>query len=547
MSEPISARHPDRFLRGADMRARAVSILILLGFAGLAVKGGLVALTSPAGPDGRADVFAEAPRRADIVDRNGDLLATSVTVYSLFADPRAMMDGDLVADRLAGVLPGLDRDQIARRLARKDRAFVWIRRGLTPRQKQAVFALGLEGLGFREEIRRSYPRGTLAGHVLGYAGADGDGLGGLEYSHDARLDAGGAPLRLTLDSNVQFSLETELAQGVSRYQARAGAGIVLDARKGDILAMASWPPLDPHAATRIAVDHPSRYNHALGSVFELGSVFKPLTVAAALQAGRVTLSETFAVEAPIEVGGRTISDTHPIASKATLRDIIAESSNIGTVKIAWRLGPEGQKAALEALGLTGQVSADLPGAAKPILPDVFDPLHAATVAYGHGIAVSPLALAAAYTAFANDGVRVAPRLVAGSGVPAPRQAAWSAETNRAMLDILRQAVVAGTGQLADSPGYRVAGKTGTAEKPIAGVYSEGANICSFAAVFPADRPEYVVLIVLDEPQAGPDRGRAAGWNAAPTAGAVIERIAPILGVTPELVAVGSPALDRSTL
>ena len=535
---------PARLLLGAGMRARLVSILFVLGFAGLAFKGGVVALQPTSEPDGVSRVFAETPRRADIVDRNGDLLATSVTVYSLFADPRAMMDTALVAARLGEVLPALDVEQVAARLALKDRAFVWIQRGLTPRQRQAVFELGLEGLGFREEVRRAYPRGTLAGHVLGFAGADGKGLAGIEYAQEARLSRGGEPLRLTLDANVQFSLEAELARGVAQYGARAGAGLVLDARQGDILAMASWPPVDPHQATRIPSDHPSRFNHAYGSVFELGSVFKPLTAAAALDTARISLSDRYDVSEPIEVRGRTISDTHPIASPASVGEIISDSSNIGTVRIAWKLGAEDQWASLEALGLTRAVEADLAGVARPLLPQRLDPLHAATVSYGHGIAVSPLALAAAYTAFANDGVRVAPRLVEAPG-PAPmRQVVWSAATNATLLGMLRDAVMSGTGQLADIPGYRVAGKTGTAEKPVGGVYHPDANICSFAAVFPADSPEYVVLIVLDEPEAGPDRGRAASWNAAPTAGAVIQRIAPILGVTPELAA--APLLQERT-
>jgi len=216
-------------MRGGDMRSRLVSICMLALFAVIAIKGATVALNGEQASGGVATAFEAPIKRADIVDRNGDLLATSVTVYSLFADPRAMMDGDLVAQELSRVLPDLDVERISARLANKERAFAWIRRGLTPRERQAVFALGLEGLGFREETRRAYPRGTLAGHVLGYAGADGQGLGGVEYALDDRLAKGGDPLALTINSNIQFSLEAELAAAVGEYDAEAAAGIVMAA------------------------------------------------------------------------------------------------------------------------------------------------------------------------------------------------------------------------------------------------------------------------------------------------------------------------------
>ena len=237
-------------MRGGGMRSRLVSMSLLAVFAVIALKGAAIALRG-AGPSSKASTVFETPvRRADIVDRNGDLMATSVTVYSLFADPRAMMNGDFVARKLATVLPDLDVEVISARLANKDKAFAWIERGLTPRQRQAVFELGLEGLDFREETRRAYPRGTLAGHVLGFAGDDGQGLGGIEYAMDDRLAKGGDALALTIDANVQFSLEAELAAAVGEYEAEAGAGIVMAARTGEVLGMASWPPIDPEPRNR---------------------------------------------------------------------------------------------------------------------------------------------------------------------------------------------------------------------------------------------------------------------------------------------------------
>ncbi len=520
-------------MRGGAIRSRIVSISLMAVFVVIAFKGGAVALNRPGDAGGVSAAFETPTRRADIVDRNGDLLATSVTAYSLFADPRAMMNGALVARELATVLPGLDVARISQRLSNKERAFAWIEKGLTPRQRQAVFELGLEGLGFREVTRRAYPRGTLAGHVLGYAGDDGQGLGGIEYAMDARLAEGGEALVLTIDANVQFSLEAELAAAVGEYQAEAGAGVVMAARSGEVLGLASWPPIDPNRATELDEDDPARLDRASGAVYELGSVFKPLTVAGAIDAGAVRPSDLFDVREPLLVRGRTISDDHPIAGRATPLQIISESSNIGTVKIAWQMGARRLQEFFSTLGLFERAPVELAGSAAPILPPQFDELYAATASYGHGIAVSPIAFVGAYSALANAGERVEPTLLLKPDRRRTPKRVMSAPTAALVTSMLRQAVVDGTGAQAEVAGYRVAGKTGTAEKPISGGYSETENICSFAAVFPADGPEYVVLIVLDNPKAGEGRGRTAAWNAAPTAGRVIERIAPILGVEPK--------------
>jgi cell division protein FtsI (penicillin-binding protein 3) len=520
-------------LGGSGMRTRMVSMVLVALFAVIAVRGLMVALAGPEEVLARV-ASQEAPvRRADIVDRNGDLLATSVTAYSVFADPRAIGDPALIARELAGVLPGIDVARIEARLSNKERAFAWIERGITPRQRQAVFELGLEGIAFREESRRAYPRGTLAGHILGFAGADGQGLGGIEYAMDDRLLGDSEPLYLTIDANVQFSLEAELAAAVGEYEAESGAGVVLAAQSGEVLGMASWPPLDPHQATELSRDDPARLDRASNAVYELGSVFKPLTVAGALDAGAIRPSDRFDVREPLRVRGRQIEDDHPIIGRPTPFEIIADSSNIGTVKIAWQMGSRRQQEFLSSLGLFSRSPIELAGSARPLLPETFDELYSATASYGHGIAVSPIAFAGAFAALANSGETVTPTLLlAPERTRAPRRV-MAAPTADLVVRMLRRAVVDGTGERAEVGGYRVAGKTGTAEKPIAGGYSQTDNICSFAAIFPADSPEYVVLIVLDSPKAGDGRGRTAAWNAAPTAGRVIERIAPILGVEPQ--------------
>ena len=519
-------------LGGGGMRTRIVSICLLAIFGAIGVKGLTVALSGSNTQTARAASLEPAPRRADIVDRNGDLLATSVTAYSVFADPRAIGEPALIAEELAKVLPGLDVETITTRLSNNQRAFAWIERGITPRQRQAVFELGLEGIGFREESRRAYPRGTLAGHVLGFAGADGQGLGGIEYAMDDRLTSDRAPLYLTIDANVQFSLEAELAAAVGEYEAEAGAGIVMAAQSGEVLGMASWPPLDPHKASELSREDPALLDRASGAVYELGSVYKPLTVAGALDAGAVRPADRFDVREPLQIRGRQIHDDHPIVGRPTPREIIADSSNIGTVKIAWQMGSRRQQEFFGSLGLFSRSPIELAGSARPLLPEQFDELHSATASYGHGIAVSPIAFVSAYASLANAGEVIAPTLLLAPERKRNPKRVMAAPTANLVTRMLREAVVDGTGSRAEVGGYRVAGKTGTAEKPIAGGYSETENICSFAAIFPADSPEYVVLIVLDSPKAGDDRGRTAAWNAAPAAGRVIERIAPILGVEP---------------
>ena len=529
----MSNNHPAEIsLGGGGMRTRIVSMGLLAVFAAIAIKGLTVALNGPEAVIARVAAKEAPTRRADIVDRNGDLLATSVTAYSVFADPRAIGDADLIANEIATVLPDLNVERIKARLSNKERAFAWIERGITPRQRQAVFELGLEGIGFREETRRAYPRRTLAGHILGYAGADGQGLGGIEFAMDDRLKSDPAPLYLTIDANVQFSLEAELAAAVGEYEAEAGAGIVMAAQSGEVLGMASWPPLDPHQATALSQEDPSRLDRASNAVYELGSVFKPLTVAGALDAGAIRPGDRFDVREPLRIRGRQIEDDHPIIGRPTPFEIIADSSNIGTVKIAWQMGSRRQQEFLSSLGLFSRSPIELAGSARPLLPETFDELHSATASYGHGIAVSPIAFAGAFATLANAGETVTPTLLmAPDRVRTPKRV-MAAPTAELVLRMLRRAVVDGTGANAEVGGYRVAGKTGTAEKPIPGGYSQTENICSFAAIFPADSPEYVVLIVLDSPKAGENRGRTAAWNAAPTTGRVIERIAPILGVEP---------------
>ena len=514
-------------------RPVAVAFGMVSVFALIGLRGSYLALSGASQEPviAVATVQPDTVKRGDIVDRNGELLATSVDVYSLSADPSQIWDAGDAAATLATVFDDLDQEAVARRLGQDDKRFVWVRRGLTPRQRQAVFDLGLEGLQFSVESKRIYPRRAQSGHVLGHTNIDGLGQMGVELARNDVLARGEAPVRLTLDSGVQFVLEAELSQAAELFGAEGGIGIVLEVASGKLRGLASWPAFNPNQYA--AAEDTERFNRAVTGVYELGSIFKPLTVAAALEADVLNEAERFDVRKPIVLRGKTISDTHKAGAYMTATTVLAESSNIGTVKIAQKLGETGLQSAFETYGLLNRAPIDLPGSAKPLLPPAWTDLAIATSSYGHGISVSPLAFAGAFGALANGGVYTEMRIIETEEAPVTRRV-MSAQTAATVIEMLRGAVLDGTGRRGDVPGYRVAGKTGTAEKPINGVYSEDQNITSFAALFPANRPEYVVLIVLDDPKmlAG-DGGATAAWNAAPVTANVIERIAPILGVIPE--------------
>lgn len=520
-------------------RARIVAAGLGLVYGLVALKGVTLSLSSPDSPSAEAGVFVEVPRRADIVDRNGELLATTVEVNSLYADPRAIWDPAETAARLAEVLDDVDPAMLAKRLGDRSRAFVWVKRQLTPRQRQAVFDLGLEGLGFRAEPRRAYPKGELAGHLLGETDIDGNGVGGVELAANDRLIAGDGALALTLDAGVQFVLEAELDEAITSMEALGGAGIIVAVETGEIRALASWPAFNPNRARDMGKNDPRRFNRATTGVYELGSVFKPLTVAAALDAGAIQPDQQFDVSEPIDIGGETIGDLHPVISPATVTTIVSESSNIGTVKIAGALGAEAQINAMERFGLLSRPAGSALAGAAPMAPATWSPVALATASYGHGLAVSPLAFSGAFAALGNGGARRPLSVLQsdrdrGDAAGDPVVSAAAAE---AVVEMLRETVTNGTGRLADVPGYRVAGKTGTAEKVVDGRYDATRNLNSFAALFPADRPEYAILIVLDEAKApkgadGLTVNDTAATTAAPLAGRVIARAAPLLGVMP---------------
>jgi cell division protein FtsI (penicillin-binding protein 3) len=489
-----------------------------------------------------SETVAQSYARPDIVDRNGRLLATDVVAYSLFADPARVLDRDEVIEKLAVVFPDLDRNALRRDLSDRDRRFVWVRRGLPPRTAQAVHDLGLPGLDFRRELRRAYPGGNLAGHVLGYVNIDNKGVSGIErYVDDivgveavqSATRAERPPVRLSLDIGVQHAVEAELADAVKRYEAQGAAGIVLDVDTGEIVASASLPEVDP---ARPNMDS-ARADKISGSTFELGSVFKTLTIAMAIDQVLATPETIVDVRKELKSGGFTIKDLHPLRRPLTVAEIFLHSSNVGAAMLALQAGPDRFQAFLRHMQLTDAIKTEAGNVSPPQLPPRWGETETITASYGHGIALAPLQFAAAASAVVNGGRKVTPTYIKrpfDSGVA--DIPLMSASTSTKMRDLMRRNVAepAGTGKRADVPGYQVGGKTGTAEMPGVGGYREKAVISSFLAAFPMDKPRYLVFVMLFEPKANKETGGEvlASRNAAPTTARVISRIGPLLGMLP---------------
>jgi cell division protein FtsI (penicillin-binding protein 3) len=495
-----------------------------------------------------AEPIGQSWSRPDIVDRQGQLIATDVASHSLYADPQLVLDLDEVLEKVTAVLGGLDRAEVRRALADKSRRFAWIARGLSPRQAQLVHDLGLPGLAFRTELKRVYPLGTLAGHVLGTVSVDNKGLAGLErwLDEQGKVEAVQGPersekpaLRLSLDVGVQHALSEELQDAVRRYSASGAAGLVLDLTSGEVLAAASLPGADPaRPADWLDLRHADKL---MAGSFELGSVFKTLTVAMALEAG-ADLDTVYDVRRPLTIGAHTITDLHPSARPLSVREIFLHSSNVGAGLLALEAGADRQRQFLGKLGLLEPVRSEAGLIAAPQLPKHWGRIETVTISYGHGIAVAPLQLAAAMAA-AITGIPVTPTFLAGAARPA-RQAVLAEATSARIREILRLNVTSpvGTGRRADAQGYRVGGKTGTAEMPGRGGYQAKAVISSFIGAFPMDAPRYLTLVMLFEPEAvaGLAPGITAGLNAAPTTARIVHRIAPVLGVLPRLIGRAEP-------
>ncbi|MEM8838696.1 MAG: penicillin-binding protein 2 [Pseudomonadota bacterium] len=483
--------------------------------------------------------------RPDLVDRNGEVMAKDLTTFSLYADPTRVKFPQKVVSRLKSVLPELEEDRIVKRLNSQSR-FVWIDRELTPLQHQRILDLGLPGLGFHTETRRFYPGGRVASHVVGHVNIDNTGIAGFEkfvddtWLQDLRdvglsLNQRMKSVPLSIDMRVQHVVRDELIKAMDRYQAIAAVGIVLDAQTGEVVAMSSLPDYDPNNPKKTLND--DTLNRATAGVFEMGSTFKTLTTAMALDHGGMSMSSMIDARKPIRKGGHTINDFHAKARVLSLPEVFIYSSNIGTVKLADSVGVQGHRAFLENLGLLTRADHELPESGKPLSPRKWSELASMTIAFGHGVSVTPLQTIAAAAAMVNGGKLIPPTFRPRTKVEADQLAKQviSQKTSEEMRYLFRLNVEKGSGRRAEVPGFFVGGKTGTAEKVVNGRYDSDKRLNSFLSAFPADDPRYVMLVMLDEPQPMEgQRSATAGLNTAPTTAAIIRRVAITLGVPPRL-------------
>ena len=493
------------------------------------------------------ELAAHEPRspRPDIVDRNGQVMATDISVYSLFADPRKIIDVDEAVELLTATIPDLDAKSLRDKLKQPGRAFVWLKRQVNPELRDSIYNLGIPGVGFVDERKRVYPLGRLAAHTIGYVDVDSKGIAGIENY----LDGQGAiytaslnqpethttaPAQLAMDMNVQQAVTDEVAKAVIKFKAKAGGGIIMDVETGEIIALASLPDYNPNADDKHLTS--DQQNKLTSGVYELGSVIKAVTFAMAFDYGTANLQSTYDTRQALVIGKAKIHDFHAEHKVQTVPEIFTNSSNIGTAKMALQVGIDNHMEFLRRVGLLDKLITEVPESAKPLLPRHWSKLASATAAFGHGFAVQPLQGLSVIADFINGGMAVPPTFLKRT----PEEAAALShrivkpETSEKMRYLFRLNVLEGTGSKADVIGYRVGGKTGTAEKVIHGHYSKDKSLATFIGAFPMEKPKYAIFVMLDEPVALPETfGFAtAGWNAVPTAAKIIERVAPLLGVTP---------------
>jgi cell division protein FtsI (penicillin-binding protein 3) len=483
--------------------------------------------------------------RPEIVDRNGQLLATDIRTVSLFAEPIKIVDADEAVEKLTTVFPDLDRKGVYDKLTNKRSHFAWLQRHLSPKQQSQVLDLGIPALGFRPEVRRFYPGGRTAAHILGYVDIDNRGVSGMEKYLDQQglsdLASAGLldgknlePLKLSIDLRVQNVVHDVVVDALTRYESKAAGAVILDIRTGEVLAMASAPDFDPNDPQTTGGD--GWLNRMSNGTFEMGSTFKTFSMAMALDSGLVKLTDTFDARNPIRIGGFTIHDDAYVPRKwLTVPEIFRHSSNIGTAKMVDIIGMDTQRAYLERFGLLTRMQTELPEVKAPSQPKVWKKINSITVSFGHGVATTPLQTAVAGAALVDGGRLIEPTFL-------PRTAAAANEVARTVVkpgtsDTIRALFKLngeqGSGRSADVPGFHVGGKTGTANKVINGHYSHVLSFNAYLAAFPIDHPQYVVLSFCDEPRKGDHGMTFATNNAAPMVRDIVARSAPMLGVQPD--------------
>ena len=470
------------------------------------------------------------PARADIVDRNGVVLATSLPATSLYADPRKIPNPTEAAHSVSAILPTLSPATLLDKFSEK-RGFVWIKRNLTPREQYAINRLGIPGLNFKTGTRRFYPLGDEAAQIIGFTNIDNRGLAGMELAFDRQLADG--PLTLSLDMRIQHILSEEIKRAMTRFSAPGAAGLVMDTQTGEVLASSSLPSFDLNSPGTASDD--ARFNRATLGVYEMGSTFKALTAAMALNEGTITPFDGYDVSKPFRVARFTINDFKPKKKWLSIPEILIYSSNIGTLKIALDMGTATQRKYLDSFGLLSPAVTELKEVGRPLVPSPWRNINTMTISYGHGIAVSPLQLVSAVSAVVNGGIR-RPATFLKKTPPVTGQRVIRTETSQLIREMMRLVVLHGSGRKADAKGYLVGGKSGTADKVEGGGYAKNSRASSFVGVFPMTRPRYLVYVMVDEPKGIKETYGFAtgGWVAAPVVKAVVERMAPLLGLPPRL-------------
>jgi cell division protein FtsI (penicillin-binding protein 3) len=490
---------------------------------------------------------AVATARPDILDRRGEVLATDVRAPSLFGEPKRLIDVDEAVELLTAVMPDLDTKEVRERLGNRKRGFAWLRREITPKQQQDIYKLGIPGIGFLNENKRIYPNGAEVAHLIGLVNVDNQGIAGMEKWLDgnglAALHAAGLatdrlqePVQLAVDLRVQHAVRDELVAARDKFKAIAAAGVVTDVRTGEILAMVSVPDFDPNNPKE--ANDPTRINRLTTGVFEMGSTFKALTIAMGLDSGKFNLNSMLDARSSLRYGKFNINDYHAQRRVLSLSEVFTYSSNIGTAKIALGMGVEHHKWFLKKMGQLDRVTTELPESAMPIVPKRWGELNTITIAFGHGLSVAPLQATMAVGALMNGGMMIPPTFLKRTEEEAGKLGVRviKPETSAMMRYLMRLNAEKGSARKADVAGFYVGGKTGTAEKVVNGRYSKTKLLTTFMAVLPADKPRYLITLLLDEPKGLPETHGFAtsGWNAAPTAAKIIARVAPMLGLEPRL-------------
>ncbi|ANC85987.1 MULTISPECIES: peptidoglycan D,D-transpeptidase FtsI family protein [Sphingomonas] len=541
VARPAQAQHRSagqRHALVATSHMRLMMLMMLFAAAVVLIIGRLAMLGILSGGEAAARTAALAAR-GDIVDRNGAPLARTIDAWTIAVHPNKIIGDKMeIAARLAALMPDRgDQAWFYHQLTRNI-SFVYLQRRASPALVEQVNAIGEPALVFARETQRLYPQSTMAAHALGFLSTDGHGMSGMERVLDERLldpAQAGKPVALAIDARVQAAMESELGRAMGTFSARGAGGIVMDVHTGEVLAMVSLPTFNPNRVGMAGSEE--LRNLTTQSVFELGSTFKPITVATAIDTGTITMNRKFDATHPLKVGGFTIHDERGDPQRwLSMPETLIYSSNIATARIADEVGPQKMQTMFRKLGFDTRPDIELREKGRPLWPRYWARTTTMTTAYGHGIAVTPLHLASAYAALVNGGIwRPATLMkIAPGQAPAGRRVISEA-TSYKMRQMLRLIVMRGTGRKGDAPGYRVGGKTGTAEAAVAGGYDHSRNVATFAAAFPMDAPKYVVLAMLDSPQGTKETGgwKTAAWNAAPVVGRTIARVGSMLGVVPD--------------